>query len=46
MPKDNWKREEVLAYWINAYNAFTIKLIIDNYPTKSIKESLAKSGTT
>ncbi|WP_239540761.1 DUF547 domain-containing protein [Spongiivirga citrea] len=38
MPKDDWKREDVLAYWINAYNAFTIKLIIDNYPTKSIKD--------
>jgi len=25
-----------LAYWINAYNAFTIKLIIDNYPMESI----------
>lgn len=25
-----------LAYWINAYNAFTIKLIIDNYPIESI----------
>ena len=24
-----------LAYWINAYNAFTLKLIIDNYPIKS-----------
>lgn len=32
-----WSREEQLAYWINAYNAFTVKLIIDNYPLKSIK---------
>ncbi len=38
MPKDDWKREDVLAYWINAYNAFTIKLIIDNYPINSIKD--------
>ena len=31
-----------MAYWINAYNAFTVKIIIDNYPTKSIKD--IKSG--
>ncbi len=32
----DWSRNEKLAYWINAYNAFTIKLIVDNYPIKSI----------
>jgi Protein of unknown function, DUF547 len=31
-----WSRAEKMAYWINAYNAFTVKLIVDNYPTKSI----------
>lgn len=36
-PGDNWTEEEQLAYWINAYNAFTVKLIVDNYPLKSIK---------
>ena len=35
---DTWTKEERLAYWINAYNAFTVKLIIDNYPLKSIKD--------
>lgn len=34
--QDSWTREEKMAYWINAYNAFTLKLIVDNYPTKSI----------
>ncbi|MGH7908355.1 MAG: DUF547 domain-containing protein [Thermodesulfobacteriota bacterium] len=29
-----WSREEKLSFWINAYNAFTIKAIIDNYPIK------------
>ena len=29
-------RDEQLAFWINVYNAFTIKLILDNYPLKSI----------
>lgn len=37
-PQANWSRNRKLAYWINAYNAFTIKLIIDNYPLKSIMD--------
>ena len=32
----NWPRNKKMAYWINAYNAFTIRLIVDNYPLKSI----------
>jgi uncharacterized protein DUF547 len=28
----NWSREEKLAFWINAYNAFTIKAVIEHYP--------------
>jgi hypothetical protein len=37
-PKDNWTKEEVLSYWINAYNAYTVKLILDFYPVNSIKD--------
>jgi hypothetical protein len=37
-PKESWTKDEKLAYWINVYNAFTVKLIIDNYPVKSIKD--------
>ena len=37
-PDNSWTKNETLAYWINAYNAFTIKLIINNYPVKSIKD--------
>ena len=33
-----WPVEECLAYWINAYNAFTVKLILDHYPLESIKD--------
>ncbi len=33
-----WSKEEQIAYWINAYNAFTLKLIITHYPLKSIKD--------
>ncbi|NND07497.1 MAG: DUF547 domain-containing protein [Saprospiraceae bacterium] len=34
----NWSRNERLAYWINAYNAFTVKLIVNHYPVESIKD--------
>jgi len=34
--QEAWSRNEKLAYWINAYNAFTLKVIVDNFPTKSI----------
>lgn len=37
-PQSSWSRNKKLAYWINVYNAFTIKLIIDNYPVKSIMD--------
>ncbi len=37
-PKSDWGRGKTMAYWINAYNAFTIKLIVDNYPLGSITD--------
>jgi len=38
-PNDKyWSRDQQLAYWINAYNAFTVKLIVDHYPVASIKD--------
>lgn len=38
VPEDSWTKNETLAYWINAYNAFTIDLILKNYPLNSIKD--------
>ncbi|MBO3115702.1 DUF547 domain-containing protein [Winogradskyella sp. DF17] len=38
MPTENWAKNEKLAYWINAYNALTIDLILRHYPINSIKE--------
>lgn len=38
VPTEQWALNEQLAYFINVYNVNTIKLIIDNYPTKSIKD--------
>ncbi|MCI0587247.1 MAG: DUF547 domain-containing protein [Planctomycetes bacterium] len=35
---DALPRADRLAYWINAYNAFTVRLILDHHPVKSIKD--------
>ena len=37
-PIDSLGRNEHLALLINAYNAFTLRLILDHYPLKSIKD--------
>lgn len=37
-PKEEWSHAELLAYYINTYNAYTVYLIINNYPVKSIKD--------
>lgn len=37
-PSELTDKNERLAFWINAYNAFTLKLIADNFPVKSIKQ--------
>ena len=33
----SWSKNDQLAFWINAYNVFTIDLIVNNYPIKSIQ---------
>ena len=37
-PSNDWSVQELLAYYINLYNAYTVNLILDNYPVKSIKD--------
>jgi len=37
-PQSSWSQNEQKAYWINAYNAFTVSLILQKYPVKSIKD--------
>ncbi|TBW29914.1 DUF547 domain-containing protein [Gramella sp. KN1008] len=37
-PADSWSTAELLAYYINLYNAYTVDLILRNYPLKSIKD--------
>ncbi len=31
-------RDEQLAYWINFYNALTVKVVLDHYPVRSIRQ--------
>lgn len=35
---NSWTKNQQMAFLINAYNAFTVKLIIENYPVSSIKK--------
>ncbi|MFY7806184.1 MAG: DUF547 domain-containing protein [Limnoraphis robusta] len=35
---ENWTEKEKIAFWINAYNSLTLLAIIENYPTKSIRD--------
>ena len=35
-PDNTWSENKQKAFWINAYNAYTIKIILENYPLKSI----------
>lgn len=32
-----WTAPERIAFWLNAYNAFTVRLILDHYPIASIR---------
>ena len=36
--EEHWTKSERLAYWINAYNAFTVELVAGHYPVESIKD--------
>ena len=44
-PNNSWSKNKQKAFWINAYNAYTIKLILENYPIKSIMD-IKKDGKT
>jgi len=34
----NLSDDDRLAFWLNTYNAYTLKLIVDNYPVGSIRD--------
>ena len=33
-----WSREQQMAFWINAYNAFVLQTVIDRYPIRGISK--------
>ena len=43
-PVSRLNREEQMAYWINLYNAATIRVILDHYPVSSITKIDLSSG--
>lgn len=38
LPQKNWSSNRAKAYWLNAYNAYTLKLVVDNYPISSLND--------
>ncbi|MCG8693457.1 MAG: DUF547 domain-containing protein, partial [Minwuiales bacterium] len=43
-PISRFNRAEQVAYWINLYNALTIKVILDHYPVESIRKISISPG--
>jgi hypothetical protein len=37
-PQSSWTKFEEMAYWVNAYNAYTVKLILNHSPLASIMD--------
>jgi len=35
---DAWARVQRLAFWIDVYDAFTVRLVLDHYPLRSIRD--------
>lgn len=35
---NGWSENKRKAFWMNAYNAYTVKMILDHYPLKSIMD--------
>lgn len=31
---ESWTREQKIAFWLNAYNAFILQTVVDNYPIR------------
>jgi Protein of unknown function, DUF547 len=38
LPIGTYNRGEQMAYWINLYNALTVRLVLDHYPIASIRD--------
>ncbi|MGY0426331.1 MAG: DUF547 domain-containing protein [Polaribacter sp.] len=44
-PDKSWSANKKKAFWINVYNAYTLKIILQEYPIKSIT-NIKKKGKT
>ncbi len=44
LPVSAYGRNAQKAYWINLYNALTVKVVLDHFPVKSIKDISLSSG--
>lgn len=38
-PSSDWSRNAKKAYYVNAYNAYTLKFVLVKYPLKSVKDA-------
>jgi len=43
---EGWTREQRFAFWINVYNAFCVRKVIEHYPLKSIRKLDGAFGLT
>jgi len=44
LPVTAYRRAEQLAYWINLYNALTVRVVLDHYPVASIRDIALSPG--
>ena len=38
IPGKNWSENKAKAFWLNVYNAYTIKLVLDSYPLRKVTD--------
>ncbi len=38
VPISQFNRDQQLAYWVNLYNALTVRVVLDHYPVESIRD--------
>jgi hypothetical protein len=43
-PVSRLRRAEQLAYWVNLYNALTVRVVLDHYPVSSIRDISISPG--
>jgi hypothetical protein len=41
---DRWTREQKMAFWVNAYNVFVLRTVIDHYPIRGRSPSYPSSS--